>query len=94
MDGGTSGGIGFLVLIPLALIALISAPFGVYLSVVLRQDAVLPLLSILTILMLVELLTEAGSVKFYNASVLVYGILVLVLEASWFLLRRWRAYPT
>jgi len=94
MDSGTAGGIGFLVLIPLALITLVSVPFGIYFSIVLRRDVVLPLLSVLTILMIVEIVTEAGSVTFYNATGLVYGLLVLVLEASWFLLRRRKTYPT
>jgi hypothetical protein len=35
-----------------------------------------------------------GSVEFYNATGRVYGVLVLVLEATWFLLRRQRADPT
>ena len=94
MDSGTAGGIGFLVLMPLALLALVSVPFGIYLSMVLRRDVILPLLSLLTILMVVEVATEAGSVTFYNATGVVYGLLVLVLEASWFLLRRRRTYPT
>jgi predicted Na+-dependent transporter len=93
MDSGTAGGIGFLVLIPLAIVALVAVPIGVFYSVVFWRDGVLPLLSILTILMVAEAVTEAGSVEFYNATGLVYGILVLVLEASWFLLRRRRAYP-
>lgn len=94
MDSGTAGGIGFLVLIPLAMVALVAVPVGVFYSIVFRRDGVLLLLSILTIFMLAEVVTEAGSVEFYNATGLVYGILVLVLEASWFLLRRRRAYPT
>ena len=94
MDSGTAGGIGFLVLIPLTLAALISVPTGICFSIVLRRDAVLPLLSVMTIFMLAEVVTEAGSVTFYNATMSVYGILVVVLEASWFLLRRQRTYPT
>jgi hypothetical protein len=94
MDSGIAGGIGFLVLIPLAMAALVTGLIGIFYSIVLWRDGVLPLLSVLTILMVVEIATEAGSVAFYNASGLVYGLLVLVLEASWFLLRRQRAYPT
>jgi hypothetical protein len=94
MDSGIAGGIGFLVLIPLAMAALVTGLIGIFYSIVLWRDGVLPLLSVLTILMVLEIATEAGSVTFYNASGLVYGLLVLVLEASWFLLRRQRAYPT
>ena len=90
MSSGVAGGIGFLVLIPLTLVALVSVPTGMYLSIVLRKDVVLPLLSILTILALVEVITEAGSVAFYNATAWVYGVLVMILEVSWFFGRRWR----
>jgi len=90
MSTGVAGGIGFLVLIPLTLLALVSVPSGIYLSVVLRKDMVLPLLSVLTILMVVEVITEAGSVAVYNATAWVYGVLGTILEASWFLVRRWR----
>lgn len=94
MDSGTAGGMGFLVLIPLTLVALISIPMGIYFSIVLWRDPVLPALSILTILMIAEIVTEAGSVTFYNATAWVYAILVLVLEANWFLLRRRRTFPS
>jgi Ca2+/Na+ antiporter len=94
MSSGVAGGIGFLVLIPLSLAALVSVPTGIYLSIVLRKDIVSPLLSVLTILMLAEVITEAGSVAFYNATAWVYGFLVIILEASWFLVRRWRVYAT
>lgn len=93
LDSGTAGGIGFLVLIPLTSAALVVIPIGFFYSIVYWRDGVLPLLSILTILMIAEVVTESGSVEFYNATGLVYGILVLMLEASWFLLRRQRAYP-
>jgi len=91
---GIAGGIGFLVLIPSALAALVAVPIGLYYSIELWKDGVLPLLSILTMLMIAEFVTEAGSVDFYNATGLVYGILVLMLEASWFLFRRGRTFPT
>jgi hypothetical protein len=67
---------------------------GIYFSIVLWRDPVLPALSILTILMIAEIVTEAGSVTFYNATAWVYGILVLVLDANWFLLRRRRTFPS
>lgn len=90
MNTGVAGGIGFLVLIPMTMLALVSVPTGIYLSLVLRKDIILPLLSVLTILMVVEVITEAGSVAFYNATAWVYGVLGAILVASWFLVRRWR----
>ncbi len=62
---GVAGGIGFLILIPLTLLALVS--------------------------MVAKIVTEAGSVAFYNATAWVYAGLGTILEASWFLVRRWRA---
>ncbi len=94
MSSGTAGGIGFLVLIPLSLLALISIPIGIYLSIVLRRDVMLPLLSVLTILMLAEVVTEAGTVAFYNASSKIYGLLNLFCQATWFLFRRRRPVTT
>ena len=94
MDDANVAGIGFLVLIPLALVALISVPTGIYFSFMLRRDAVLAILSVLTIFMVAEVVAEAGSATFYNATIVAYGIIVTVTEASWFLLRRRRTYPT
>jgi len=92
MDTGSAAGLGFFVLIPLALVGLITVPVGIYYSVVFWRDGVLPCLSILTILLFVEITSEAGSAAFYNATTgPVYGLASLGLEASWFFWRRWRA---
>jgi hypothetical protein len=92
MGGEAAGALGFMVLVPLALLALVTIPIGIFYSAVLWRDGVLPCLSILTVLLIVEVMTESGSVAFYNAATgPVYGMLVLVLEASWFLWRRRRA---
>ena len=95
VDDATVAGLGFMVLMPLALIALIRVPIGIYFSFVLWRDGVLPALSILTIPLVVEVMTDAGSVSFYNATTgPIYASLAVVLEASWFLWRRWRAVPS
>ena len=92
MDSGAAGGFGFFVLVPLALVGLITAPIGIYFSGLLWRDGILPCISVLTILLVVEAMTEAGSVSFYNATTgPVYALAVLGLEASWFLWRRWHA---
>ena len=94
MSSGVAGGIGFLVLIPLTLLALMSMPIGIYFSIVFRKDIFLPILSALTIFMVVEVITEAGSATFYNAIAWIYGISGMILIASWFLVRRWRVSVT
>jgi hypothetical protein len=66
---------------------------GMILSIVQWRDGLLPLLSALTIALLVEVATEAGTVEFYNASTAIYAVLVLLIVASWFLLRRRRVTP-
>ena len=88
MNNGVAGGLGFLVLIPLSIFALASAPIGIYFSIVARRDIFLHILSVLTVFMVAEVVTEAGSTDFYNAMPWIYGILVLVFELTWFLLRR------
>ncbi|MDR8394434.1 hypothetical protein NC796_25030 [Aliifodinibius sp. S!AR15-10] len=93
MDTGTAGGIGFLILIPLALLALISIPAGIILSMKYRKDYVLLFLAFITILYVVEIMTEAGTAQFYNLTLSLYGISGIMFVASWFLFRRKRYYP-
>ncbi len=88
IDTGTAGGIGFLLLIPLALLALFSIPVGIVLAIQHRKDPVLMTLVVLTVLYLVEIITEAGDAKFYNTVLFLYGIVGLVLLGWWFLLGR------
>ncbi|NHN38991.1 hypothetical protein G8764_16905 [Pseudomaricurvus alcaniphilus] len=92
MDTGTAGGVGFLILIPLALAALTSVPLGLYYSLPFWRDRVLVFLAVITLIMLVQLFAEWGPVKFRNLAGLLYGVTVLLIEASWFLLRRGRTY--
>jgi len=88
INNGIAGGAGMLILIPLSIISMASIPIGIFLSVLYRRDIVLPVLSILTMLLLAELVSETGSATFYNASVWVYGMLVILLEIRWFLKKR------
>jgi len=98
------GTVGFVVLMPLMIGSLAAIPFGVYCSILLWRDVILPLLSILTIIMIAVAVTvvyyqlgsgsAAGSAESYNTlhGVLVLiGTPVLILEGSWFLFRRRRA---
>lgn len=79
-----------LVALWLVLPALVAMPVGIVLSIGCWRDGLLPVLSALTIAFVIEVATEAGSVEFYNASTALYGVLVVVIVASWFLFRRWR----
>ncbi|MBR9910652.1 MAG: hypothetical protein GYB33_09925 [Gammaproteobacteria bacterium] len=92
MDTGTAGGVGFLILIPLALAVLASVPLGLYYSLLFWRDRVLVFLAVITLIMLVQLFAELGSVKFRNLVGLLYGVTVLLIETNWFLMRRGRIY--
>ncbi|MBX3703643.1 MAG: hypothetical protein KF822_07710 [Steroidobacteraceae bacterium] len=90
MGTGTAGGIGFLVLIPLALLSLASIPYGLYLAFRLRRDAWLPALAAATVAMLVVMFTEPGTPRQQNLFFGGYGAFALVAVAGWFLWRRRR----
>lgn len=88
MDTGTSGALGFLVLIPLALASLYFLPYGIYLSFVHRQDKPLLVLAALSIAWVVLLLTEAGPPWMQNLAGFAYGIAAIALIGDWFWRRR------
>jgi hypothetical protein len=56
------------------------------------NDAALWALSLATILVVVQRFAEFGPVRVQNLMWLGYGVLVFVLQSSWFLARRRRAY--
>lgn len=90
MGTGTAGGIGFLVLIPLALLSLASIPYGLYLALRFRSDFVLFAVAAATVAMLVVMFTEPGTPRQQNLFFAAYGALVLAAAASWFMWRRKR----
>ncbi len=88
MDTGISGGIGFLVLIPLALASIVTTVYGIYLTIVLHDDKFLALLAVLSLLYLTQLFTETGSAAFQNVVGLAYGLVVVGIVWYWFFRRR------
>lgn len=85
--------LGLLILIPLMLATLLWMPTGIYISTLLRRDSALSLLLLATIFMVAvfvlnDFLAEPWLVSFSNTSAKAYGILVMSLEALWFLIRR------
>lgn len=88
MDTGISGGIGFLVLIPLALASIASTVYGIYLTVVLHDDVYLAILAVLSLLYLTQLFTDAGPAAFQNVAGLAYGLVVVGIAWHWFFRRR------
>jgi hypothetical protein len=88
---------------PLMLASLAALPIGAFYSIVFWRDGGLPLLSFLTISMVAIVVTVvydqsargnvADSFGAPYGMLALIGVLVLIVEASWFLWRR-RAYPT
>lgn len=77
------GVLGFGVGIPLVVAALIVMPVGILVSLVVRSWPLLAL-SALSILVVLEIVTEYGPAAFYNATPIVYGIAVVALCGRWF----------
>lgn len=84
MDTGTTGGVGLLVLVPLTLLTLVFLPRGIYLSIRLRKVAILIVLSVSTVLWIVAMLAEIGPAKLRTVVSVIYGGLVMILIATWF----------
>jgi hypothetical protein len=87
-DPGVAGVVGLLVLVPLALAAAVAIPVGIILTFVGGREPMLFLLSVLTSVAVVELVGEFGGAIVLNAFFGLYGVLVVVLAAAWFLVRR------
>ncbi|MBI1886953.1 MAG: hypothetical protein HYS19_01050 [Nitrosomonadales bacterium] len=94
MDSGASGGLGFLVAIPLALAFITALVVGIVLSLLLWRHWPLLLLVAMTIFFVAEIVTEAGNAAFYNAAPFLYGIGSLAICGIWFFVVRGKAFPT
>jgi hypothetical protein len=82
--------LGFFVLFPLMLISAVTILVAIVLILtIVRREPALILLFIASIVVVVEGLTEFGGAFFaFNVVPALYGLLVLVLEANWFFVRR------
>jgi hypothetical protein len=88
MSAGTAGGIGFLVLIPLSVLSITALLIGIWYAVRLRHNIPLIMLAILSILFVVEVITEFGSPLFYNSVNWIYGLIAIFLPLWWFFIKR------
>lgn len=93
MGDGAAGVLGILFAVPLFLASLAALIIGVVLTVRLWPDRLLLIQVILACLFLAEFLAEFGSVAFYNAVPVAYGIAVIVVSGTWFLFVRGRRFP-
>ncbi len=90
MDDGTAGGLGFLVFIPLSLVALVAMAVGIGYTIRLYNHWPLVVLSLLSVLFIAEVVTEYGSAKLYNAVPILYGLSASGFSLAWFLILRKR----
>jgi hypothetical protein len=93
MDSGAAGVLGFLVAIPLALASIAALVVGIVLSLSLWRHRPLLLLAGMSILFVAEVVSEAGSVAFYNAAPFLYGIGSLAICGIWFAVLRGKTFP-
>lgn len=94
MDSGIAGETGFLFLIPLSIVFLISLISGMWLCLRHRQQAEFRILFFSSLVFIAEIVTEAGPTRFYHAVILVYATLSTLLPVRWFLfLRKQQGYP-
>ena len=84
---------GFFVLIPLMLVSAVTISVAVVLTFMVgRREPALIVLSIASMVLVVVSLSEFGGDFFaFNVVPMVYGLLVIVLEANWFFIRRKRS---
>ena len=75
----------FVVTIPLLRAVMVVMPIGIVLGVILWQDRVLLILSVMSVLFIGVIFFEYGSSAFQNAVFIVYGIGVVVACGVWFL---------
>jgi len=81
---------GFFVLIPLMLVSAVTISVAVVLTFMVgRREPALIVLSIASMVLVVVSLSEFdGDFIAFNIVPVVYGLLVIVLEANWFFIRR------
>ena len=93
MGARFSGPFGFLVFIPLFLGSMAALLLGLIYTVKLYHHWPLVLLALLTLLFVAEVVTEFGSVLFYNLAPLIYGVSACGFSFAWFLIMRKRIEP-
>jgi len=88
MDNGTAGTIGFLILVPLFLIWLITNIAGLWLAIKLWHYSEFRILTCTTLIVIIEMLSEAGPAELYNTVLLLYAVITTILPLRWFFVRR------
>ena len=88
MSSGTAGGIGFLIFVPLSVVTIVVLFIGLWHTVVLQKQMALTVLAVMSVLFVVETMTEFGSPYFYNSVNWIYGSIAILLPLRWFFIKR------
>ncbi len=83
LDNGQAGILGFVVLIPLSIIALLAMLVSIACTLVFHLDRQLKILAGFSVIFFIELVWEVGIPWFYNAMGLIYGLVATYLPIRW-----------
>ncbi len=83
MDAGVSGGIGILIGAPLSIAAIAAMIVGLLYSIIHYKHWPFIVMSIASILFILEMITELGPVAVYNISPIIYGIITSAFGILW-----------
>ncbi len=83
-----AGGVGFLLLIPLSVMGLLMISIALWKTVVLANQPVLWGLALLSLLFVIEAVTEFGPPALYNAVTVFYSLVAVLLPLNWFVIVR------
>lgn len=85
LDNGQVGVFGFLILIPLSMVGLVGILTGIICALLYYREFWLNILSIISLLLLVELVWELGGSLFYNSVIVLYGLAAILVPVKWFI---------
>ena len=84
MDNGTSGVLGLLFFVPLVIATAGAMAVGLIQTLKNYKHWPLVVISVLSVLLVMEIMTEFGPVWFYNSVPLIYGTVTCLLSIAWF----------
>jgi len=85
---GDAGAIGLIILVPLSVLGLIGLCVGFLYATIFRFKAQLGLLSIISVLFVVEVFGEFGPTWFYNVINLTFSVATISISSWWFFVER------
>lgn len=90
MGTGTAGGVGLLLLVPLALLSLVTLLPGIYLAFRCRSDRALVVLAACALAAVIVLFADVGVPGLRHGLGFALAVIAMLIELYWFCLARWR----